>query len=269
VLHILPTLGDRRIDSITRANIRALVEALIVKPARPRKKAKGKAAEPPRTLSRKTIENVVRVLSAILTQAVEDGLLPANPAFRLGRYYREAREPGKKIEPLTLEETRAFLNAAREHTPREYPLFVTACLTGMRLGELLGLQWGDVDFHGGFIEVRRGLVRGQLATPKNGKTRRIDLAPTLATVLEDQRRRQKTETLRNGWQHAPEWVFSSETGGPLDTNNVRKHAYHRALEKAGLRQVRIHDLRHGFATLLLQQGESLAYVRDQLGHSAI
>ena len=57
-------------------------------------------------------------------------------------------------------------------------------------------------------------------------------------------------------------MFSSETGGPLDTNNVRKRAYHRALEKAGLRQVRIHDLRHGFATPLLQQGEGLAYVRD-------
>ena len=73
----------------------------------------------------------------------------------------------------------------------------------------------------------------------------------------------------NGSGAVPQWVFANEKGEPLDKNNWRKRIFYRALEKATLRQIRVHDLRHTYASLLIQAGESLAYVRDQLGHHSI
>ncbi len=79
----------------------------------------------------------------------------------------------------------------------------------------------------------------------------------------------KSEALRTGRGQVPEWVFCSEDGGPLDGDNLRHRVFYRVLAKAGLRRIRFHDLRHTFASLLIQNGESLAYVRDQLGHASI
>jgi len=139
----------------------------------------------------------------------------------------------------------------------------------MRLGELLALQWGDVDFHGRFIEVRHNLVAGRMTMPKSGKTRRVDMSAQLADTLRALLTTRKAEALRNGWGQVPEWIFCGETGGHLDGDNLRHRVSYRLLTKAGLRRIRFHDLRHTFATMLIQNGESLAYVRDQLGHASI
>ena len=79
----------------------------------------------------------------------------------------------------------------------------------------------------------------------------------------------KAETLRKGWGKVPEWVFIFEAGKPLILSHWRKGVFDRDLEKAKLRKVRIHDLRHSYASMLIQAGESLAYIRDQLGHHSI
>lgn len=134
---------------------------------------------------------------------------------------------------------------------------------------MLGLQWGDVDFHGRFIEVRRNRVAGRTTTPKNGKTRRVDMSAQLTQGLRELLTARKAETLRKGWKHMPEWVFCNEEGKPLDGDNLRRRVFYKILAKAGLRRIRLHDLRHTFASLLIQNGESLAYIRDQLGHSSI
>jgi integrase len=79
----------------------------------------------------------------------------------------------------------------------------------------------------------------------------------------------KAETLRRGWGQVPDWVFCNETGSPLYEDNLRHRVFYRLLEKAELRRIRFHDLRHTYASMLIQNGESLAYVRDQLGHASI
>ena len=139
----------------------------------------------------------------------------------------------------------------------------------MRLGELLGLQWGDIDFNGRFIEVRRNLVAGRETTPKSGKTRRVDMSTQLTETLRSLLIARKAEALKKGWGKVPDWVFCNEFGGPLDGDNLRHRVFYKILSKAGLRRVRFHDLRHTFASLLLQQNESPAYVKEQLGHASI
>jgi integrase len=250
--HILPLLGEKPVSALSRGDCRSLIAAC---------RAKG--------LSPKTLENISRTVSSVLTQATEDGVLPANPALRLGRYYRNGDHPKAEIHPLTREEAALLLYTSTEWAPREYPLFLCALRTGMRLGELLGLHWGDIDFHGAFIEVRRNLVAGRVTSPKNGNPRRVDMSDQLVGVLRSLLTARKAETLRNGWGQVPDWVFCNDAGGPLDGDNLRHRVFYKLLAKAGIRHIRFHDLRHTFASLLLQQGESLAYIRDQLGHASI
>ncbi len=75
--------------------------------------------------------------------------------------------------------------------------------------------------------------------------------------------------VKKGWGKVPEWIFLSQDGTPLDSRHWRSRVFNKALGKTGLRKIRIHDLRHSYASLLIQAGESLAYIRDQLGHHSI
>ena len=99
----------------------------------------------------------------------------------------------------------------RQRFPKYYPLFLTALRTGMRLGELIALQPGDLDFNGGFIEVRRAYSRGRLSTPKSGKSRRVDMSNGLAETLQKHLVERKRETLKNGWGELSELLFYSNT----------------------------------------------------------
>jgi integrase len=79
----------------------------------------------------------------------------------------------------------------------------------------------------------------------------------------------KREALKNGWGEPPELLFYSETGSPIDINNVRKRVFYKCLEKAGLRRIRIHDLRHTYATLRISKGDNILDVSKQLGHHSV
>ena len=150
-----------------------------------------------------------------------------------------------------------------------YPLFLCALRTGLRLGELLALQWDDLDHHGRFIEVQRNYTRRVVAAPKSGESRRVDMSRELTQALKDLYTERQLEAAANGWKEVPAWVFCNEIGGLLDPDNLRKRVFYWLLKASGLRQVRFHDLRHTFASLLLQQGESPVYVKEQMGHSSI
>jgi integrase len=219
-------------------------------------------------LSPKTVVNIKAVISSLLNHSFEDGLILGNPAARLGKFIKR-RDPKADINPLDREEARVFLEAMQAHYPRYYPFFLCALRTGMRLGELLALEWGDIDFRGGFIEVRRSHTHGHFTTPKNGKARRIDMSGQLAETLKELSTLRKREALASGRGEVVDLVFVNEDGRLINESNLRNRVFFKALEKAGLRRVRIHDLRHSFASLLIQNGESLAYVRDQMGHYSI
>jgi integrase len=131
----------------------------------------------------------------------------------------------------------------------------------------LGLKWDDVDFHVRFIEIRRARYMGAIQTPKSGKGRQVDMAEPLAEILLGHRKALEAETLKRGRPLA-EWAFPSPEGKGPDGDNVRK-LFRSVLTSAKVRKFRFHDLRHSYESWLIGNGESLAYVRDQLGHSSI
>ena len=251
--HLSPVFGPTLISEITRDDIKRLIYR--------KRETDG--------LTPSSIRQILVPLREMLNHAIEDGLITSNPASRVGRFVQQPQEVGEQIDPFTREELALFLEAMQLRAPEHYPFFLCLARTGMRLGEALALQWGDIDWRGGFIEVRRNYVRRKITRPKSGKNRRVDMSRQLSEVLRDRLTQRKEEKLKGKWAELPEWVFCNTKGGLHHSNNLRRRVFYPCLEKAGLRQVRIHDLRHTFASLLIQQGESLAYVRDQLGHHSI
>jgi integrase len=201
-------------------------------------------------------------------------VLSSNPAMRLGRFNRRQGE-GRKAEFLTREEAEAFLQAAKALRPDRYPLFLTALRTGCRLGELLAVEWDDIQFGENeedmnrYILVRHNFTHGQFTSPKNRKERRVDLNRELRQVLVELRDRRMLEAMQRGEEEVSGLVFPSETGGPLDSRNLYHRDFLPCLTAAGLRRVTFHALRHSFASMLIQNGASLAYVKEQMGHSSI
>jgi len=256
-LHALPAFGLLPLDQITRAGVRAFIAA----------KAAAK-------LSRFTVRNLVATLRAVLNQAVEDGLLASNPATKFGRYLHHREDPRAHVTALTAAEVARVLAAVERWYPEYDELVALLFLTGVREGEAFGLQWGDLDVVGGFLEVRRTVDfrpgRFLVGTPKSGRTRRVDVPVPLMKRLTALQSVREAEAVVQG--RAPSsWLFPALTNPakPMNASWFRKHVWYPLLPKAGIRRIRIHDARHTYATLLLQAGEPIVYVKEQLGHSSI
>ncbi len=255
---LLPKFGSLPFTQITRNAIRAFLAELV---------DSGK-------VRRNTIRNAVACLRSILQHAVEDGILASNPATALGRFNRPQIQD-RVPEFLLREEAERFLETAKEFCPDRYPLFLTALRAGLREGELLALQWDDIQFGQSgedpnrYILVQRNLTHGQFTTPKSGRSRKVDLNVQLREVLIEWRDQLTLRAFEQGKTIIREFVFPSEKGSPLDGSNIYHRDFRPCLEAAGLRPVTFHALRHSFASHLLQSGASLLYVKEQLGHSSI
>ena len=202
-----------------------------------------------------TVQKALIMLKGMLKQAVEWDYLRVNPAQAAKAPRREHTE----MDFLTPAEIHAFLGALDREW---YALFFTAIFTGMRLGELLALQWSDIDWRSGTIRVRRSVWHGQFQEPKTRyAVRTIGMSPRLANVLMDHK-------ITAPWSRY-DLVFCTADGLFIDQANLRHRVFEPTLRVAGLRKMRIHDLRHTFASLLINQGENLKYVQHQLGHASI
>jgi integrase len=245
-LHLAPDLAARKLRTIEPTQVRKLLAS----------KLSGGAA-------RESVRLMMAVARAMFGQAVEDGVVQANPASGHGRRLRliESRA-GKqeRVKAMDAEQLSAFLAAC--HTePRYSDLFLCLARTGLRLGEALGLEWPQVDLAHGTLRVTQAFSKRHRETPKSGHGRTVDLSPELVTRL-----RRRVATVEAGREAGP--VFATAAGTPMDESKVRK-AMSRILAVAKLPHFSPHDLRHTFASLHLQAGASPDYVKAQLGHASI
>jgi len=254
-LHILPALGRVRVRELHRGTIKAfLIE----------KRAGG--------LGKNSVRLIRAALSAMLSSAVDDAIIAANPALRLGLKLRgqpdrlTPAERQQTIRPMAAAEFAALLEAAERVTPQYTVLFLLLGRTGLRPGEALALRSTDIDFDARQLQVERAWSAGRIESTKTGARRIVDLTARLVHRLRRLQVERKAETLRRGWPQVPEWVFCTEAGTPLDESRVRK-AFAKALQAAGVSPHRVYDLRHTFASELLARGVPLTYVSAQLGHA--
>jgi len=219
-------------------------------------------------LSARTVQYHHRILSEALSHAVKMGLLVRNVAEAVA----PPRFEQKNMTTLVPEDVPQFLEAAHE-TPY-YVLFYTALYTGMRLGELLGLRWCDVDLDMASLSVVQALYKRsgvcKMIKPKSSHSRRrIALSPSLALLLRDHKGEQQTQRILLGKLPVDSGLaFSHLDGKPLDPGVV-SHTFGKVLRKAGLPHIRFHDLRHTHATLLLKGGVHPKIVSERLGHANI
>jgi len=196
-IHILPELGKYRLDEITKPMMKQLVVKMVEE-----------------GLAKDSIRLYLTSLGVLYNQAIDDKVVSENPTKGLGLFFRQAKRKHEEISPLTEEESLLFLEKTLEYERKHYPLFLSALHTGMRSGELAGIQWTDIDWNGKFIEVRRAINRfGEVSTvkTKNGR-RRIDLSDHLLDTLKDLRKQKQKEALKKGKNEIPEWVFTSYSG---------------------------------------------------------
>jgi integrase len=208
------------------------------------------------------------VISGTFEHAIDEEIVKNNPSQGiLGKLGLDGKKDREPVQPMTVDEVSLFLETCKKHRKDWYPLFSCAFRTGMRLGELLALQWRDIDWNSKCIQVKRSFRNGRITKPKNGKYRRVDMSNQLIMILRELLNERKKEGLKAG-KGAPVVIVFHTKGKPTSQNTIR-NIWKRMLKKAGLRDMRLHDIRHTYASQLLSNGESPVYVKEQLGHSSI
>ncbi len=251
-LYISPSLGRMQLERIEPRHVAGFYEQQL------------------RHLAPSSVRRLHALLRRAFTVAVRWGLATTNPVIMVDP---PSLKPQRQIEPLRIAEVRQLLRTA--HEAQHYARWLIAATLGLRQGEALGLRWDDVDLNRMQLTVRRALqVRPggalELVEPKSARSRRtISLPTTVAAALIRQQDQQATASTKAGddWNEQG-FVFTTRTGGPIHPRNDYR-SFQLLLTKAGLRRVRLHDLRHTAASLLLEQGVHPRVVMEILGHSQI
>ena len=197
-------------------------------------------------LSPKTINNRLCILSCLLRSAIEWSIINTMPKIKLQRV------PPQPYDYLTEIETEKLLQHA---TGLWHDMILLTVRTGLRFGELIALQWTDINFKDRFLTVNRSIVRDIEGSPKSNKARTIPLVPSVLQMLEFRAR-------------ASKYIFHDKKGAPL------KHDFccdnlHEICKLAGLRTIGWHKLRHSFASHLASKNNSIVAIKELLGHSDI
>ncbi len=256
-LHVLPMLGDGRLQALTALDLDRLYARLLADGHR-----YGHGG-----LSARSVRYVHTILRKALADAERKGLVQRNAANLASPPSAKAAK-APEASTWTVEQLRAFLGTVVDH--EHHALFHVAGHTGMRRGELLGLAWSDVDLDAGTVRVRQQLgLDGQLVAVKTERSRRIvDLDDETVAVLRAHRKAQAERRLAigAGWVDTG-LVFVGVDGRALRPDAVTK-AFASAVARSGLPRIRLHDLRHSRASHLARAGAHPVVIQTQLGHSS-
>lgn len=264
--HINPALGNYTLQSLTPIMIQRFLNNL------------SKPDENGDVLSPKSVKNVYVILRAALSQAVENEYIVKNPCrnAKLPKVYK------KQVKPLTDAQVKDFLIASKADTTYG-PMLRMILFTGLREGEAMGVTWDCVDFDSGTVTINKQLQRRPerdggtvLTSVKNGKTRPLKPAPYVMQLLKARYYEQIMQSrvagsAWEGWQNEEEhkraFVFTNEVGRHL----IPKRTYLRfkkIAKEIGAPDARVHDLRHTYAVLSLQNGDDVKTVQTNLGHAS-
>jgi integrase len=239
-LRIKPYFGSKRLDEIKKRHIKDFISEL-----------KGK------DLAAGRCQFILSILSSIFENAIEDELIDLNPCQRAQKYCGK-NEP-EEVAPLTSIEVQETLENASGLRFEAYTAYLVTVRTGLRIGELLALEWSDIDFDARTVEVSKTYRYHLKKTgpPKNNKTRTVDLTPACVEALRKLRSQRKVVSISG-------LVFTNAKGKRLS------HKYlPRTLKKIAPRPIRFHDLRHTYATLRIAKGDNIVDVSKQLGHHKV
>lgn len=253
--YVSPNIGKMKLSKLKPLDVQAVYTWMIGKGFAPR-----------------TIQYTHSILSSALKQAVKWQILSYNPASLTDRPQNHRKE----MKVLSPEEAKQFLEAAKED--RWGIIFSLAISTGMRPEKYLGLRWKNIDLKNGLATIERVLVDKRvgggwtLEEPKTSQSRRtIPLPNAVSQELVAHRREQLEERLKFGQAYQKfDFVFATELGTPILRSNLTRRHFKPILKKAELPEdIRLYDLRHTCATLLLAAGENPKVVSERLGHASI
>ncbi|MCX7748216.1 MAG: site-specific integrase [Clostridia bacterium] len=247
--HIIPNIGHVTLKTLTAMHLQRLINE---------KFQNGMASA--------SVRKMHNIISSSLDQALKNDMIPKNPA----KAVKLPTLSQKAIKYLTESEQKRFFEAACKDDL--FPLFVLAAHTGLRLGELLALNWGDIDFKNGTISVTKNAITVEdfdNETDKRNVTKIQDSPKTRSSIRKVPLSDTATQVLKTHRQNSNNiLVFSTKSGTILNQSNVRR-SLHRLLEKAGINKCGFHTLRHTFATRLFEKGISAKIVSEFLGHSKV
>jgi integrase len=238
--HVLPHLGAIRVEDLTADRVERWAAHEI---------------DPNRTMANRTREKTITVFHGVMERARKLHHLPANPVADVEKPRTAAKT---EIQVFSPEEVMALVRAAESE--QDAAIFLTAAFTGLRQGELIALRWRDVDFAGSAIRVRASYTNGHLTSPKSGKVRSVPMAARVGETLARLGQREY-------WNGDDDLVFVGITGSYLDGSALSKR-YRAALERASLRRLRFHDLRHTFGTRVIGVAD-IRRVQEWMGHANV
>jgi integrase len=213
-------------------------------------------------LSRRTVQRIMIVAHGIFKQAKRKKWIVTNPCEDAKRVKPDA--PSGVLNVLSVEEVYELARAADDE--QQAALYITAALTGLRMGELRALRWMDVDFGQRAVHVRQNYAHSRVTTPKSGKVRSLPMADQVAVALDGLSKRER-------FTQPGDLVFPNAYGHFMDDKEIR-HGFYGALKRAGLGHKRegedpfvFHDLRHTFGTLCASSGVPVGDIQHYMGHA--
>jgi integrase len=257
-LHIKPLIGSKKLAKLTARDVRKMIETLRSKPL-----SRGTGI-----MSDRAVQYVHATLRTALEQACREELISRNVAKLVQASVQDAGQH----EPYSVEESKRLLVQAQRH--RLHALWVLLVMLGVRRGEALALRWADADLDAGTVAVLGSLQRvgpqlQRVPTKTRGSLRTIPLPAPCEEALRAHRARQNTDRLAAGARWiATELVFTTRHGTPIEPRTVNR-MFRALTDAAGLRPVRLHDLRHGCVSLLLSLGVPPRTVMQIVGHTVM
>ena len=232
--HILPKLGNTPIKELGYLEIRRFIAGM--------------------KCSGKRLKNVLVPMREVFKFAQLCEVIDKNPMSLIP----SPKVAKPDIHPLSMDEVNLFLDKV---SPRYRDFFIVAFFTGMRFGEMAALKWENVDFKLGVIKVRETLVRGEEGRPKTKRSiRDVDMLPPVVKALRNQRQSTMGKS---------DYVFLNQYHRPLLPDSMNQHVWKPALRKAGLKERRLYETRHTFATLMLDGKELPGWVQKMMGHETL